>query len=109
MPAQRPARRLQQRSIAGDQRWNFFSSLLLAYFAVWLPEANLFYLFCDDDASHYVKTNLWPGQGVVVAGLGSGLAVPANAFVPRAVLIHSLAFIVITNVPSLFHCFQPTI
>lgn len=67
------------------------------------------YLFCDDDASHYVKTYLWPGQGVVVAGLGSGLAVPAGAFVPRAVLIYSLAFTVITNAPSLFHCSQPTI
>lgn len=49
-----------------------------------------------------LRLNLWRGQGVVVAGLGSGLAVPANAFVPRAVLIYSLASIVITNAPSLF-------
>ena len=32
---------------------------------------------------------------------GSGLAVPANAFVPRAVLIYSVASIMITNAPSL--------
>lgn len=80
----------------------------LGIFCCFAPRGKA-YLFCDDDASHYVKTNLWAGQGVVVAGLGSGLAVPANAFVPRAVLIYSLVSIVITNASSLFHCSQPRI
>lgn len=38
----------------------------------------------------------------MVVGLGRGLAVPANAFVPSAVLIYSVASIVIANAPSHF-------
>lgn len=49
----------------------------------------------------YVETNLWLGQRLVVVGLVSWHAVPANAFVPRAVLIYSVASIMITNAPSL--------
>lgn len=37
----------------------------------------------------------------MVVGLGNGLAVPARAFVPTAVLIYSDASIVTPNVPSL--------
>lgn len=50
--------------------------------------------------SCYVGINLWLGQRAVV-GLGSGLAVPADVFVPRAVLICSAASIMISNAPSL--------
>lgn len=40
-------------------------------------------------------------EGVGVVGAGSGIAVPAAAFVPRTVLMCSVASIVITNAPSL--------
>lgn len=103
VPALRPA---------AEHRWRLVLQFPLlsapGVFCCLAPRGKV-YFFCDDDASHYVKINLWPGQGVVEAGLGSGLAVPANAFVPRAVLIYSLASIVITNAPSLFPCSQPTI
>lgn len=36
-----------------------------------------------------------------MVGLGSGLAVPADVFVPGAVLICSAASIMISNAPSL--------
>lgn len=100
VPAQRPAE-----APPSEHRWRAVLEFLLlsplGIFCCLAPRGKV-YLFCDDDASHYVKTNLWPRQGVVVAGLGSGLAVPANAFMPTAVLIYSLASTVITNVPSLF-------
>lgn len=43
-------RRHSQQSIAGDRCWNFFSSLLLVYFAARLPEARST-SSGDDDAS----------------------------------------------------------
>lgn len=92
-------------ALAAEHCWRLVLEFLLlsplGIFCCLAPRGKV-YLFCDDGASCYVKTNLWPGQGVVVAGLGSGLAVPANTFVPRAVLIYSLASIMITNSPSLF-------
>lgn len=45
----------------------------------------------------------------MVAGLGSELAVPANAFVPRAVLIYSVASIMIINAASLFFFTAPSL
>lgn len=101
--------RVPARTPAAEPCWRLVLQFLLLSppggFCCLAPRGKV-YFFCDDDASHYVKTNLWPGQGVVEADLGSGLAVPANAFVPRAVLIYSLASIVITNAPSLFSLLQ---
>lgn len=90
-------------ALGAEHHWRSVLEFLLFFplsiFCCLAPRGKV-YLF-RDDAFHYAKTNLWPGQGVVVAGLGSGLAVPADAFVPRALLIYSLASIVITNAPSL--------